>query len=165
MDEGVHCAGHEGAGTVVAMGADVDPLVWKVGDRAGIKPILTVCQECRFCRSGQETVCDKARYAGAHGNGSYAEVGPSAMEMSLLTLPTSTRSLLRTTRPGSPRESRMNSRARSCAVVQPCTLRSSAREPRRASGSVSPVEEEEWEAWESNTAKVRIFHPPPSLLR
>lgn len=46
MSQGVTCAGHEGAGVVVAMGKDVETAGrWKLGDRAGIKPIADVCHE------------------------------------------------------------------------------------------------------------------------
>ena len=46
MAPGVSCAGHEGAGVVVAMGANVEKSgKWKLNDRAGIKPIADVCHE------------------------------------------------------------------------------------------------------------------------
>jgi propanol-preferring alcohol dehydrogenase len=35
----VQCAGHEGAGVVVAVGSNVKEGQWKIGDRAGVKPI------------------------------------------------------------------------------------------------------------------------------
>lgn len=62
MNEGVRCAGHEGAGTVAALGPDVDATVWKVGDRAGLKPLFDVCHECYLCRKGNETICDKVSF-------------------------------------------------------------------------------------------------------
>ena len=43
-------AGHEGAGEVVAVGNDAEHL-WKVGDRAGIKWVASVCRSCEFCLS------------------------------------------------------------------------------------------------------------------
>ena len=41
-------AGHEGAGEVVAVAPDVEHL-WKVGDRAGVKWVVSVCKSCEFC--------------------------------------------------------------------------------------------------------------------
>ena len=46
-------AGHEGAGSVAAVAPDVDHL-WKVGDRAGIKWIASVCRTCEFCTNGRD---------------------------------------------------------------------------------------------------------------
>lgn len=64
---------HTGAGKVVAIGEGVDPEVWKIGDRAGVKPLDSVCGECRSCRRGHETHCAKLVAVGAHVNGSYSE--------------------------------------------------------------------------------------------
>lgn len=44
-------AGHEGAGVVVAVG-DKMHHKWKVGNRAGIKWLASVCGECEFCTNG-----------------------------------------------------------------------------------------------------------------
>jgi propanol-preferring alcohol dehydrogenase len=41
---GVRSPGHEGAGVVVKLGANVKN--FKLGDRAGIKPLTDVCQSC-----------------------------------------------------------------------------------------------------------------------
>lgn len=68
---GCDATGHEGAGVVVAMGPEVSG--WKIGDRAGIKPVLDVCHECEFCRNGMETACPKAVATGVTVNGSYAQ--------------------------------------------------------------------------------------------
>lgn len=38
-------AGHEGAGEVVAVADDVKHL-WQVGDRAGVKWVVSVCKSC-----------------------------------------------------------------------------------------------------------------------
>lgn len=49
-------AGHEGAGVVVAVGQDVPSTLWKEGDRAGVKWIVSVCGVCEMCREpGGET--------------------------------------------------------------------------------------------------------------
>lgn len=52
---GVRSPGHEGAGVVVKVGAKVRN--FKLGDRAGIKPLLDTCGECNQCWSGKETYC------------------------------------------------------------------------------------------------------------
>jgi propanol-preferring alcohol dehydrogenase len=59
---GVRSAGHEGAGHVVKVGANVKG--WKVGDRAGIKPIWNVCQSCELCTNDSEAYCSKAVFTG-----------------------------------------------------------------------------------------------------
>lgn len=46
--------GHEAAGTVHAVGADVGD--WSVGDRVRVHPNLT-CRSCRYCRSDREPMC------------------------------------------------------------------------------------------------------------
>ncbi|GAA6026874.1 hypothetical protein JCM8097_005925 [Rhodosporidiobolus ruineniae] len=66
-----NCAGHEGAGVVAAVGEGVDN--WKVGDRAGIKPLWDVCHECMHCRGGDEGLCPKLVPTGGVVDGSYAE--------------------------------------------------------------------------------------------
>ena len=48
---GVRCAGHEGAGVVVKVGAKCDSS-WKLGDRVGIKPLYDVCHNCEECWNG-----------------------------------------------------------------------------------------------------------------
>lgn len=63
--------GHEIVGEVVATGDRVDGL--QVGDRAGVPWLGYTCGECRFCRNGQENLCDKARFTGYQINGGYAE--------------------------------------------------------------------------------------------
>lgn len=55
MDATKGIAGHEGAGIVVAVGEGSEKR-WKVGDRAGIKWIASVCGECEFCLSGTDEV-------------------------------------------------------------------------------------------------------------
>jgi alcohol dehydrogenase, propanol-preferring len=46
-------AGHKSAGVVVAVGDDMDDR-WKVGDRDGIKWVVSVCGVCEFCTNGQD---------------------------------------------------------------------------------------------------------------
>ena len=50
---GVRCAGHEGAGVVVKVGAKCGDQ-WKLGDRVGIKPLLDVCHNCESCWNGRK---------------------------------------------------------------------------------------------------------------
>lgn len=58
---GVKSPGHEGAGTVVAVGSAVDPDQWKVGDRGGVKPMWNTCGACEMCWDGlHECYCPKA---------------------------------------------------------------------------------------------------------
>jgi len=59
---GVQCAGHEGAGVVVAVGDAVKD--WKVGDRGGVKPLWDVCGNCELCYTGRENYCQKGVYTG-----------------------------------------------------------------------------------------------------
>ncbi|KAK5946482.1 hypothetical protein PMZ80_000625 [Knufia obscura] len=66
-------AGHEGAGVVVAVGEGSDKR-WKVGDRAGIKWIASVCGECEFCLNGQDEVhCVNQTNSGFSAEGTFQE--------------------------------------------------------------------------------------------
>jgi uncharacterized zinc-type alcohol dehydrogenase-like protein len=49
--------GHEIAGTVEAVGADVTKV--KVGDRVGVGVMVDSCMECDACKDGQEQFCEK----------------------------------------------------------------------------------------------------------
>jgi len=64
--------GHEIAGEIVAVGADV--LSVRAGERVATVQRSYVCGQCRLCRSGRETLCPKARFLGDVGLvGGYAE--------------------------------------------------------------------------------------------
>lgn len=65
-----HVPGHELAGTVVAVGADV--VDWTVGARVTV-PFIVACGTCRACRAGNEQVCLQQWQPGFHGWGSHAE--------------------------------------------------------------------------------------------
>jgi propanol-preferring alcohol dehydrogenase len=67
-------AGHEGAGRVVAIGPGMEHR-WKIGDRAGIKWIASVCHECEFClNNGQDEVhCIKQLNSGFSAPGTFQE--------------------------------------------------------------------------------------------
>jgi len=68
---GTRSPGHEGAGVVVKLGANVTG--WKLGDRAGMKPIMDVCHQCELCWGDKETYCPKAIHTGLLVNGSYQQ--------------------------------------------------------------------------------------------
>ena len=64
--------GHEIVGRVVAVGREVsgfDP-----GDRVGVPWLGWTCGECRFCRSGRENLCERAKFTGYDIDGGYAEL-------------------------------------------------------------------------------------------
>lgn len=63
--------GHQIVGTVVAVGPDVQRLA--VGQRVGVPWLGWTCGTCRFCRSGRENLCDRARFTGYQLDGGYAE--------------------------------------------------------------------------------------------
>ncbi len=63
--------GHEIVGRISAMGSAVDG--FRVGERVGIAWLGTTCGECRYCRSGRENLCDRARFTGYQINGGYAD--------------------------------------------------------------------------------------------
>jgi 2-desacetyl-2-hydroxyethyl bacteriochlorophyllide A dehydrogenase len=67
-------SGHEFAGEIVAVGADVPD--WSVGQRVTINPNGNVCGQCRYCRQGRYNLCRVAtweRPAGVAVNGGMAE--------------------------------------------------------------------------------------------
>lgn len=68
---GVRSPGHEGAGVVVKVGADVTN--FKVGDRAGVKPLWSTCGACALCWNGQETHCAKGIFTGLGCAGTYQQ--------------------------------------------------------------------------------------------
>lgn len=68
---GVRSAGHEGAGVVVQAGANVK--TFKVGDRAGIKPILDTCNACELCWDDKETYCSGAVLTGLVATGTFQQ--------------------------------------------------------------------------------------------
>ncbi len=63
--------GHEGYGEVVELGDRVQSL--RVGDKVGNAWLWSACGECRFCRTGWETLCEKQTNGGYSVNGSFAE--------------------------------------------------------------------------------------------
>jgi alcohol dehydrogenase, propanol-preferring len=63
--------GHQIVGEVVSLGAGVDRFA--LGDRVGVPWLGWTCGECRYCRSGRENLCDRARFTGYQIDGGYAE--------------------------------------------------------------------------------------------
>ncbi|HSD16274.1 MAG TPA: alcohol dehydrogenase AdhP [Thermomonas sp.] len=63
--------GHEGVGTVVAVGAGVSHV--KEGDRVGIPWLYSACGYCEHCLGGWETLCESQQNTGYSVNGSFAE--------------------------------------------------------------------------------------------
>ena len=63
--------GHEGVGTVVAVGESVTQV--KIGYRVGIPWLYTACGHCEHCLTGWETLCETQQNTGYSVQGSYAE--------------------------------------------------------------------------------------------
>jgi len=63
--------GHEIVGVIEELG--VDARRFKIGDRVGIPWLGWACGECKYCQSGRENLCDKARFTGYTVDGGYAE--------------------------------------------------------------------------------------------
>lgn len=63
--------GHEIVGTVVQTGGSVRS--FRLGQRIGVPWLGYTCGQCRFCRKGQENLCDNARFTGYTIDGGYAE--------------------------------------------------------------------------------------------
>jgi propanol-preferring alcohol dehydrogenase len=63
--------GHEIVGHVVRAGERVTG--FREGDRVGVPWLGYSCGTCRFCRRGQENLCDNARFTGYTRDGGYAE--------------------------------------------------------------------------------------------
>ncbi|WP_041616309.1 alcohol dehydrogenase AdhP [Spirosoma linguale] len=63
--------GHEGVGTVVAVGAGVTHI--HEGDRVGVPWLYSACGHCEYCYSGWETLCHNQQNTGYSVQGSYAE--------------------------------------------------------------------------------------------
>jgi propanol-preferring alcohol dehydrogenase len=64
--------GHQIVGTVESLGEGVERFA--VGDRVGVPWLGWTCGECRYCTSGRENLCERARFTGYDVDGGYAEV-------------------------------------------------------------------------------------------
>lgn len=63
--------GHEVVGEVVALGPQAQR--FRVGQRVGVPWLGSTCGICRYCRRGQENLCEQARFTGYTLDGGYAE--------------------------------------------------------------------------------------------
>lgn len=63
--------GHEVVGHVAKAGPGARR--FKSGDRVGIPWLGWTCGECRYCTSGRENLCERARFTGYTVDGGYAE--------------------------------------------------------------------------------------------
>ncbi|QIP17637.1 alcohol dehydrogenase AdhP [Spirosoma aureum] len=63
--------GHEGVGTVVAVGAGVTNI--REGDRVGVPWLYSACGHCEYCYTGWETLCHSQQNTGYSVQGSYAD--------------------------------------------------------------------------------------------
>ncbi len=66
--------GHEVVGKVVEIGKNVTK--FKVGDRAGITPLLEACKNCQYCKEGKEYLCESSIITGESFKGGYTEYIP-----------------------------------------------------------------------------------------
>lgn len=63
--------GHEVVGRIIEAGDAVTK--FKVGQRAGITPLLEACSECQYCTEGKEYLCESSTITGESTRGGYAE--------------------------------------------------------------------------------------------
>ncbi len=63
--------GHEIVGTVAQKGERVER--FGLDDRVGVPWVGYTCGVCRYCRTGRENLCDRARFTGYQLDGGYAE--------------------------------------------------------------------------------------------
>jgi alcohol dehydrogenase len=82
-----HVPGHEFAGTIESVGADVTR--WRPGDRVTV-PFVCACGECPRCLAGDQQVCDDQFQPGFSGWGSFAElVAIRRADLNVIRLPDS----------------------------------------------------------------------------
>jgi len=63
--------GHQVVGRVAAAGPGAKR--FHTGDRVGVAWIFSACGHCRFCRAGQENLCQEFKGTGRDADGGYAE--------------------------------------------------------------------------------------------
>ncbi|HVC31333.1 MAG TPA: zinc-dependent alcohol dehydrogenase family protein [Steroidobacteraceae bacterium] len=63
--------GHEIVGLIAEAGASVTR--FRPGDRVGVPWLARACGVCRYCRAGQENLCERACFTGYSVDGGYAE--------------------------------------------------------------------------------------------
>lgn len=80
-----HVPGHELAGVVAEVGAEVGR--WKVGDRVTV-PFVCGCGRCEWCLAGEAQVCPEQQQPGFTHWGSFAEyVALHAADINLVAIP------------------------------------------------------------------------------
>ncbi|PPQ81926.1 hypothetical protein CVT25_013774 [Psilocybe cyanescens] len=65
--------GHEGVGTVVAIGKNTERSPIKIGDRVGVKWIADSCRDCEQCRKGHEQNCENIKISGYTVDGTFSQ--------------------------------------------------------------------------------------------
>jgi len=63
--------GHEIVGQIAEVGSKVKG--FRIGERVGVPWLGWTCGRCKFCRSGRENLCERARFTGYTIDGGYAE--------------------------------------------------------------------------------------------
>ena len=63
--------GHEIVGKIVEIGNGVTK--FKIGDKAGVSPLLGSCRKCEYCKEGKENLCDSMDVLGESLRGGYTE--------------------------------------------------------------------------------------------
>ncbi len=64
--------GHQVVGRVAVLGPEAERL--SPGQRVGVPWLGWTCGECRYCLTGRENLCDRARFTGYQLDGGYAEL-------------------------------------------------------------------------------------------
>lgn len=62
--------GHEIVGRIAALGAGVEPA--RLGQRVGVGWLARSCQDCFYCRSDRENLCDRPLFTGYTRHGGFA---------------------------------------------------------------------------------------------
>ena len=63
--------GHQVVGRIVEVGSEVTKR--RIGERVGVAWIHSSCQECSYCKDGNENLCDQFKATGRDAYGGYAE--------------------------------------------------------------------------------------------
>jgi alcohol dehydrogenase, propanol-preferring len=74
--------GHQIVGIVADAGEGAER--FEIGDRVGVPWLAWACGECRYCRSGRENLCDRARFTGYDVDGGYAQLAVADERFCLL---------------------------------------------------------------------------------
>jgi len=63
--------GHQIVGRIDKLGSGVTD--WRGGERVGVPWLYKTCGNCRYCRRGQENLCENALFTGYDADGGFAE--------------------------------------------------------------------------------------------